>query len=354
MATGTPTRAYLATAADSGLSLGEIQRRQPRDIDVTIKIHYCGVCHSDLHTIHNEWHNAVYPICAGHEITGIVEAVGSKVTKFKVGDRVGVGCIVGSCLECNHCKNHDENHCEKGFIQTYNYDDPVTPGWRTHGGYSDRIVIEEHFVLSIPDGLDLALAAPILCAGITTYTPLVEANIKSGSSVGIVGIGGLGHMALKLARALDAHVIAFTSKASKKDELIAMGAHEVVVTSDAEAVKKIQNTLDLIVDTVSADHDVGALFGALKSGGTYHILGAPSKPFQVPGFPLIFRRLNFKGTLIGGLKRTQEVLDLCAAKGVTPICEMAELKDINHVMERLEKGDVRYRFVLDVKNGFSN
>jgi uncharacterized zinc-type alcohol dehydrogenase-like protein len=351
MASSTTARAYQADSPTSALHQSEIPRRALRDTDVSIKVLFCGICHTGLHIIKNDWGHSHYPVVPGHEVVGVVEAVGSKVTKFKLGQNVGVGCIVDACLKCERCLDHHENYCAEGFTMTYNDADKISGGF-TYGGYSDRIVVEDKFVVSIPDGLDLAHAAPILCAGITTYEPLIDEKIGPNSKVGIVGVGGLGHLAVKLARALGAEVVAFTSKASKRDELLEMGANQVIVASNPEELKSIQNSLDLIIDTVAADHDISSLFGTLKFNAAYHILGAPPVPFKVPGMPLLGKRVRFIGSLVGGIQRTQEVLDLCAAKNVLPIIEIGELKDVNHLLERLEKGDVRYRFVLDIQKSF--
>jgi uncharacterized zinc-type alcohol dehydrogenase-like protein len=347
----TTANAFIASSPTSGLHAGQISRRTPGPSDVAIKVLYCGICHTDLHILKNDWGHTNYPLVPGHEVVGVVEAVGSNVKNFKVGQNVGVGCMVDSCLKCERCTEHQENYCVEGFTRTYNAPDKISGGF-TFGGYSDSIVVSDKFVLSIPDGLDLAHAAPILCAGITTYAPLVEEKIGANSKVGIVGVGGLGHMAVKLARALGADVVAFTSKASKRDELLEMGANQVIVASNAEDLKSIQNSLDLIIDTVAAEHDVATLFGTLKWGAAYHILGAPPVPFKVPAMPLLGKRVRFVGSLIGGIQRTQEVLELCAATNIRPIIEIGQLKDVNHLLDRLEKGDVRYRFVLDIQGSF--
>jgi len=345
-------RAFLTNGVTDLLHQGEIKRRDLRENDVSIKIHYCGICHSDMHMAHNEWGMTQYPLVPGHEIAGVVDAVGSKVTKFKVGDRVGVGCLVDSCKKCDHCTHEIEHVCREMPTWTYGMPDKISPGNVTFGGYSERIVVDDGFVLHIPDGLDLADAAPLLCAGITSWTPLVQAKVGPTSKVGVVGIGGLGHLAVKLARALGASVTAFTSKASKRDELIALGANDVVVTSDAADLKRVTGTLDLIVDTVSADHDIMSLIDALVFEGTYHIVGAPSTPLKLGTFPLIMKQVRITGSGIGSIQSTQEMLDLCAEKKVAPIIEIGALKDVNHLFERLEKGDVRFRFVLDIKGHF--
>jgi uncharacterized zinc-type alcohol dehydrogenase-like protein len=302
----------------------------------------------------NEWHNSHYEgpgLCPGHEIVGVVDTVGSAVTKFKVGQTVGVGCIVDTCKVCDNCTHGLEPHCVQGMTMTYDDQDKISGGF-TYGGYSERIVVQERYVLSIPDGLDLAEAAPLLCAGITVYTPLSDAKIGPGKKVGVVGIGGLGHMALKLARALGAHVVAFTSKASKKDELITLGAHEAIVSSDEAELKRVANSLDLIIDTVSAGHDIVPFLNALVFKGTYCVVGAPPSGFNIPAMPLLFKRINFTGSAIGGIELTQEMLNLCGEKKFGATIELAPLKEVNTVLARLEAGDVRYRFVLDVKGAY--
>jgi uncharacterized zinc-type alcohol dehydrogenase-like protein len=345
-------RAFLVENATDSLHQGEIKRRELRDTDVSIKIHYCGICHSDLHMARNEWGMSQYPMVPGHEIAGVVDAVGSKVTKFKVGDRVGVGCVVDSCQKCDHCTHENDQTCREGMTMTYGWADKISPGNTTFGGYSEGIVVEDRYVLRIPDGLDLADAAPLLCAGITSWTPLMQAHVGPGTKVGVVGIGGLGHLAVKFARALGATVTAFTSKASKKAELIELGANDVVVTSDPEDVKRVDSTLDVIVDTVSADHDIISLINALVFGGRYHLVGAPTAPLKISSFPIIMKEIKVTGSGVGGIQSTQAMLDLCAEKKVAPIIEIGALKDVNHLYERLEKGDVRFRFVLDIKGHF--
>jgi len=344
-------RAYIAEAAGVPFEAKAIQRRNVRENDVAISVLYCGVCHSDLHQWKNEWGFGRYPMVPGHEIVGVVSEVGSKVTKFKVGQRVGVGCISDSCNNCDRCDNDMEQHCKAGMTQTYADDDKIAGGV-TYGGYSERIVIEDRYVLSIPDGLDLAETAPLLCAGITVYTPLKLAKITTGSVVAINGIGGLGHVAIKIAKALGATVIAFTSKKEKTEELKKLGADTVVVSSDSEALKAHANSINLIIDTISAGHDVASLFSTLTFEGIYHLVGAPPVPLQVPSFPLIMKRIQFTGSLIGGIKSTQEMLDICGKHKIGAQIEILPLKDINTAMERLEKGDVRYRFVMDVKSTF--
>ena len=347
------TRAFLAPSATADLEAGIIKRRAVQPRDVSIKIHYCGICHSDLHMAHNEWGMSTYPLVPGHEIVGIVDAIGSEVTKFKVGDRVGVGCIADTCKTCDRCTNDYESHCAQ-FSMTYGYEDRVGKLGITQGGYSERIVTQECYVLSVPDNLDFAAAAPLLCAGITVYTPLVEAGAGPGKRVGVLGVGGLGHMALKLGKALGAHIVAFTSKAEKKDELISLGADEVIVTSDAAAVEAAKGTLDLVIDTVSADHNIIPIINTLKFKGIYHTVGAPATPLAFASFPLLMNKITITGSAIGSIRSTQEMLDLCGKHNITSTVEVVPLKKVNEAYHRLEKGDVRYRFVLDIIGEYGN
>lgn len=347
----TPTRAYMCDAANAPLHEGEIKRREPRDTDVAIDIHYCGICHSDVHQAKNEWGIAKYPLVPGHEIVGLVSKVGSKVTNFKVGDRVGVGCMVDSCGDCISCKHDAEQHCVNRSTGTYASDDKISGG-HTFGGYSASIVVDHRFVLHIPDAIPLEEAAPLLCAGITTWTPLIEHKVGEGSKVGVVGVGGLGHVCIQLAKALGATVVAFTSKASKREELIGFGASTVVVTGNEEDFKSVANSLDLIVDTVSDEHDLSPYLGALRFRGIYHIVGGSPLPLKVPAFPMLIKSMNLTGSLIGGIKPTQDMLNLSAEKGVRPKIEIGQLKDVNTLYERLLKGDVKYRFVLDIKGAY--
>lgn len=347
------TRAYIAVDKSTQLHEGLIKRREVRANDVSIQIHYCGICHTDLHQVRDEWGNAMYPMVPGHEIVGIVTSVGSSVTRFSVGQRVGVGCMVDSCGSCHYCQDGHQQYCVQGATLTYNSKDLISGG-QTFGGYSDHIVVDQRFVLSIPPSLDLAEAAPLLCAGITTYYPLHQHKIGTTSKVGVLGIGGLGHLALQLAKAVGAHVVAFTSKISKRDELLSFGADEVIITSNTSDFDKIANSLDLIIDTVSDDHDITPFIASLRTAGVYHVLGASPTPLKVNTAPFLFKQLVFTGSLIGGVELTQEMLNLCADKGVRPKIELGQLKDVNQLFERLEKGDVRYRFVLDIKNAFNN
>ena len=349
----TDTRAYCAVSATADLEAGTIKRRALQPSDVSVKIHYCGICHTDLAMCRNEWGMASYPLVPGHEIVGVVDAIGSEVTKFKVGQRVGVGCIVDTCTTCDRCTDDNESHCAQ-FTMTYGYEDRIGKLGITQGGYSERIIVRERYVLSIPDNLDFAAAAPLLCAGITVYTPLVEAGITAGKSVGVLGVGGLGHMALKLGRALGAHVVAFTSRPEKRDELLKLGANEVIVTSDEAAVAAAKGTLDLVIDTVSGDHNIIPIINTLKFKGTFHTVGAPATPLAFASFPLLQGKLKITGSAVGSIRSTQEMLDLCGKENITSTIELIPLAKVNEAFNRLEKADVRYRFVLDIVGHYGN
>lgn len=342
----TSVHAYAAVDPTSPLGPHSIERRAPRETDVVIDIAYCGVCHSDLHVVRNEWGNAKYPVVPGHEIVGTVRAVGSKVTRFKVGQKVGVGCMVDSCRTCASCKDNEEQYCENGFTGTYGGVDKVD-GTITHGGYSQAIVTDEAFVLSVPEHLEFAQVAPLLCAGITTYSPMARWGIKPGDKVGVVGLGGLGHMAVKFGKAFGAEVTVFTTSPSKRDDAIALGATNVIISKDPEAMAAAAGTLDFILDTVSASHDYNALLATLKRHGTLTIVGAPPVPAQIMGFGLIMGRKSIGGSLIGGIAETQEMLDFCGKHGIVSEIELISIDQINDAYERMLKGDVRYRFVID-------
>lgn len=340
-------KAYGAHAADRPLESLDITRRVPGPHDVQIEIAYCGVCHSDLHTVKAEWAGTLYPCVPGHEIVGRVSAVGAHVQGFREGDLVGVGCMVDSCQHCADCEAGLENYCD-GMVGTYNGPTPDAPG-HTLGGYSERIVVHERYVLRVghPEA-QLAAVAPLLCAGITTYSPLRHWNAGPGKTVGIVGIGGLGHMGIKLARALGAHVVAFTTSASKRADAEALGAHEVVVSRDADAMARHAKSLDLIVNTVAAPHDLDAYLNLLKRDGTMVLVGAPATPHPSPQvFNLIMKRRALAGSMIGGIPETQEMLDFCAQHGIVADIEMIRADEINAAYERMLKGDVKYRFVID-------
>lgn len=342
----------MADAASAPLHAGQILRREPRPTDVVIKIHYCGICHSDVHQWKNDWGNSTYPLVCGHEIVGQISAIGNKVERFMIGDRVGVGCMVDSCGDCDNCQHHNEQMCFSGATSTYGAPDRFSGGV-TYGGYSEHIVVDERFVLRIPDALGMAEAAPLLCAGITTYSPLKEYKIGPESRVGIVGLGGLGHVALLIARAMGAYVVAFTSKQAKVEELKQLGANEVVLTDDEQELSAMALSLHLIIDTVADEHDVTPYLLALTFRGTYHFLGASPKPVQLPMPLILIKHLHLAGNAIGGIQPTQEMLEFCAKHSIKPKIELGQLQDINKLYERLEKGDVRYRFVLDVKSSFA-
>jgi len=342
------TKAYGAHAADKPLQPIDIARRAPGPHDVQIEIAYCGVCHSDLHTVRSEWGGTLYPCVPGHEIVGHVSAVGGQVTGFKVGDTVGVGCLVGSCHHCAACDEGLEQYCENGFVGTYNGPTPDAPG-HTLGGYSQRIVVDEEFVLRIrhPEA-QLAAVAPLLCAGITTYSPLRHWNAGPGKKVGVVGIGGLGHMGVKIAHAMGAHVVAFTTSESKRQDARDLGADEVVVSRHADEMKAHANSFDLILNTVAASHSLDAFTGLLKRDGTMVLVGVPEHPHPSPNVAnLIFKRRAIAGSLIGGIAETQEMLDFCAEKGLVADIEMIPIQQIDEAYDRMVKSDVKYRFVID-------
>ncbi|GGX76957.1 hydroxyacid dehydrogenase [Litchfieldella qijiaojingensis] len=340
--------AYAAYSADTPLAPFTFQRREPRPDDVAIEILYCGVCHSDLHFARNDWGMTRYPIVPGHEIVGRVTAVGSEVTRFQAGDLVGVGCMVDSCRQCQACRDGVEQFCLEGFTMTYGSDDRQD-GTFTQGGYSDSIVVSEHFVLRMPEGIDLASAAPILCAGITTYSPLKRHGVKAGHKVGVIGMGGLGHMGVKLAKALGAEVTVFTRSAAKVDETKRNGADHVVVSTNATQMEAVAESFDFMLDTVPVQHDLNPYLAVLKYDGTHILVGLldPIEP-TIEAFNLVFKRRVLAGSLIGGIEETQELLDFCAEHGITCDVEMLDIKNINEAYERMEKGDVRYRFVIDM------
>lgn len=342
------TRAYAAHAADQPLAPFTFERRQPRPDDVAIEILYCGVCHSDLHFARNDWGMTRFPIVPGHEIVGRVTAVGDEVSRFQVGDMVGVGCMVDSCRHCQACQDGVEQFCLNGFTMTYGSDDRQD-GTMTQGGYSDSIVVSEHFVLRMPEGLDPASAAPILCAGITTYSPLRHHGVGAGHKVGVIGMGGLGHMGVKLAKALGAEVTVFTRSAAKVEEAKYHGADAVVVSSDPAQMEAVAESFDFMLDTVPVQHDLNPYLAALKYDGTHILVGLldPIEP-AIEGFNLVFKRRVLAGSLIGGIPETQELLDFCAEHGITCDVEMLDIQHINEAYERMEKGDVRYRFVIDM------
>ncbi len=325
----------------------QFERRETGPDDVQIDILYCGVCHSDLHTVRDEWHMTQFPSVPGHEIVGRVAAVGAKVTGFKVGDLAGVGCMVDSCKHCASCDDGLEQYCENGFTGTYN--GPLFGGENTYGGYSDKIVVRQDFVLRIAPGQNLAAVAPLLCAGITTYSPLKHWKVGPGQKVGVVGLGGLGHMGVKIAHAMGARVVLFTTSPGKTADALRLGADEVVVSRNADEMAAHANSFDFILNTVAAPHNLDAFTGLLKRDGTMTLVGAPAEAHPSPNvFNLIFKRRSIAGSLIGGIAETQEMLDFCAGHGIVSDIEMIAMQDINQAYERMLKGDVKYRFVIDI------
>ena len=321
-------------------------RRDPKERDVAIEIEYCGVCHSDIHMARNEWGNSVYPMVPGHEIIGRVTAVGSDVSRFKVGQRVGVGVIIDSCRKCASCRDNEEQYCEVGATLTY--DVPDRYGELTQGGYSNNIVADEHFVHSVSTKLDPAGVAPLLCAGITTYSPLRHWEVGPGKKVGIIGLGGLGHMGLKFAHSFGAHVVQFTTSESKVDDAKRLGADEVVISKNADAMKKEANSYDFILDTVSAVHDLNAYLPLLKRDAVYCQVGLPDKPPVIEMGNLLFKRRSLSGSIIGGMAETQEMLDYCAEHNIVSDIEVIPIQKVNEAFERVLKADVKYRFVIDM------
>jgi uncharacterized zinc-type alcohol dehydrogenase-like protein len=342
------TKAYGAHAADKPLEAIDIERRKPGPHDVQIDIAYCGVCHSDLHTVRSEWGGTLYPCVPGHEIVGHVSAVGDDVAGFNVGDVVGVGCLVDSCQHCASCAEGLEQYCENGFTGTYNGATKDAPG-HTLGGYSQRIVVDDKFVLSIRHPQEqLAAVAPLLCAGITTYSPLRHWNVGPGQKVGIVGIGGLGHMGVKIAHAMGAHVVAFTTSDSKRQAALDLGADEVVVSRNRDEMKAHAGSFDFILNTVAASHSLDDYTALLKRDGTLVLVGVPEHPHPSPSVGnLIFKRRAIAGSLIGGIAETQEMLDFCAEKGIVADIEMIRMQEIDEAYDRMAKSDVKYRFVID-------
>ena len=342
-------KAYAAASATSRLAGTTISRRDPTDADVQIEILFCGICHSDLHAVRDEWKAVmptVYPIVPGHEIVGRVTKVGAGVKKFKEGDLAGVGCLVDSDRTCPECQEGLEQFCPQGTL-TYNSPDRHLGGV-TYGGYSDTVVVDERFVLRVPDNLDLAGAAPLLCAGITTYSPLRHWGVTKGKKVGVVGLGGLGHMAVKFAHAMGAHVVVFTTSPNKKDDALRLGADEVVVSRNANEMQQHTGSFDFILDAVSADHDINAYIQLLRRDGNITLVGAPEKPLAVAAFGLIFGRRSLSGSPIGSLPETQEMLDFCGQHNITSDVEVIAMQQVNEAYERLLKADVKYRFSIDM------
>ncbi|MGN6353722.1 MAG: NAD(P)-dependent alcohol dehydrogenase [Parafilimonas sp.] len=341
------TKAYAAQSATAPLAPWSLDRREPTPHDVQIDILYCGVCHSDLHTVRNEWGGAVYPAVPGHEIVGRVTKVGNHVKKFKVGDLAAVGCLVDSCRECANCKEGLEQYCLNGSTGTYNSKDKHSGGV-TYGGYSKQIVVDEDFILTIKEDQPLEAVAPLLCAGITTYSPLRHWKVGEGQKVGILGLGGLGHMGVKLAASFGAEVTMLSHSPSKEADAKKLGAHNFVLTKNESQVKKMAGYFDFILDTVSAEHDYNMYLSMLKTSGTMVCVGAPPTPAKIPAFNLIMGRKSIGGSLIGGLPETQEMLDYCASKNIVSDVEVIDIKYINEAYERMLKGDVKYRFVIDM------
>ena len=342
-------KAYAASGAQTKLAPFSISRRVPKPKDVQIQILYCGVCHSDVHQVRDEWQNVmptVYPCVPGHEIVGRVVKTGTAVKKFKEGDIAAVGCMVGSCGVCANCLAGEEQFCDAVPTFTYNSEDKDLGGV-TYGGYSDSIVVNEAFALRVSEKLALAGAAPLLCAGITTYSPLRHWKVREGQKVGVVGLGGLGHMAVKFANAFGARVVLFTTSPDKTEDALRVGAHEVVLSKSASEMQKHLASFDFILDTVSAVHDVNAYLDLLKREGTLTLVGAPETPIPIGVFSLLFRRRQLAGSIIGGIRETQEMLDFCADHGITADVEVIRIQQINEAYERLLKGDVKYRFVID-------
>jgi alcohol dehydrogenase (NADP+) len=341
------SRGYAAQEARARLTPFQFERRDPRPHDVLVEIQYCGVCHSDIHQVRNEWNEGVYPMVPGHEIVGRVIGIGASVKKFKVGDTGGVGVMVDSCRVCESCKAGEEQYCETGAVGTYNGRDRQT-GDITFGGYSNNIVADESFVFKIPPQLNPAGVAPLLCAGITTYSPLRHWEISGGQKVGVIGLGGLGHMALKFAHSLGAHVVQFTTSPSKKKDALRLGADEVVLSNDSGAMKSQGASFDFILDTVSAPHDIDIFLSMLKRNATMALVGLPDRPLTVQPAILSGKRVALSGSSIGGLAETQQMLDYCGEKGIVSDIEMIPIQQINEAFERVLKSEVKYRFVIDM------
>jgi len=343
-------KAYAAGSATSGLASTKVPRREPTENDVQIEILFCGVCHSDLHQVRNEWSDVmptIYPCVPGHEIVGRVTSVGSAVTTFKAGDLAAVGCMVDSDRTCPNCQAGEEQFCPN-FALTYNFPDKHGTAPVTYGGYSESIVVDENFVLRVPENLDLAGVAPLLCAGITTYSPIRHWNVGKGKKVGVVGLGGLGHMGVKFAHALGAEVVVFTTSPGKKEDALRLGADEVVISKNADEMQKHAGSFDFILDAVSANHDINAYLQLLRRDGNLTLVGAPEKPLEIAAFNLIMGRRSLSGSPIGGTKETQEMLDFCGEHNITADVEVIPIQKVNEAYERLLKSDVKYRFSIDM------
>lgn len=345
----TPIKAYAALKAHQQLSPYSIERRALREYDVNIKILFCGICHSDIHQVNDDWGGGIFPMVPGHEIVGIVQEVGSKVSQFKQGDKVGVGCFVDSCRQCIHCENHLEQYCLDGMTTTYNDKerDGLTP---TYGGYSQSIVVDEHYVLRIPPHLPLEKAAPLLCAGITTYSPLKHWNIQHGKKVGVIGLGGLGHIAVKIARHLGADVTVFSHSQDKKEDAILFGAHQFVDMSLAKFKSELFSKFDLLLYTSSSLNQMSELLPLLKLDGTMVIIGLPKDPSTLDTKQLIYQRRNIAGSLIGGILETQEMLDFCGQHNITAEIELIKIQEVNRAYQKIIQSDVRYRYVIDMSS----
>jgi uncharacterized zinc-type alcohol dehydrogenase-like protein len=342
-----PTRGYATHGPKSKLEPFNFSRRDPGPSDVLIEILYCGICHSDIHQARGEWGNSIYPMVPGHEVVGKIVQTGARATKFKPGDTVGVGCFVDSCRICSSCKEGEEQYCEGHVAFTYNSTEK--DGTPTYGGYSNQMVVDEAYVLHIPHSLSLAGAAPLLCAGITTYSPLKRFEAGSGAEVGVVGLGGLGHMGVKLAAAMGARVTVFSTSPAKEVDARRLGAQDFILSKNASAMKAAAGRFNMILDTVSASHDMNPLLGALKRDGTLVVVGVSVEPASVGMFPLILGRRRLAGSMIGGLRETQEMLDFCGQRNVVSDVEVIPMKDVEKAYERTVRGDVRYRFVIDLK-----
>jgi len=340
-------KAYASQGNESDLKPIEIKRREVGNNDVEIDIHYCGVCHSDIHHVQGDWGDVARPAVPGHEIVGIVKTVGSGVSEFSEGDKVGVGCMVDSCQTCQHCEADHEQYCAEG-TQTYGSDDKISGG-HTMGGYSEKIIVNKNFVLKVSDKLNFKKVAPLLCAGITTYSPLKHWKVKKGDTVGVIGLGGLGHMGVKIAVAMGAKVVMITTSESKKEDAQKLGAEEVLISKDEEQMKKYQENFDFLLNTIPVKHDMNPYVKLLKPDATMVIVGAISDWEPLEGAPIIVRRKSIAGSLIGGIKETQEMLDFCAEHNLHPEVEMMDVKEVNKAFSRVKDNDVKYRFVLNMK-----
>ncbi|MDY0030060.1 MAG: NAD(P)-dependent alcohol dehydrogenase [Pseudobdellovibrionaceae bacterium] len=340
-------KAYAAYNATSQLEPFSFERRNPGPHDVQIDISYCGVCHSDIHMAHNDWGMSIYPVVPGHEIVGRVVAVGGRVTNFRSGDLVGVGCMVDSCQKCSACANHLEQYCENGMVMTYGSPD-TDMGGMTHGGYSDKIVVNEKFVLKVSEKLDTKSVAPLLCAGITTYSPLRHWGVKKGDKVGVIGLGGLGHMGVKFAAAMGADVVMITTSPEKAADARKLGAHSVLISKDGNAMQAAANSFDFLLNTIPVGHDINPYVDLLKRDATMVIVGSLNPLPDVSGAGLILGRKRIAGSVIGGIKETQEMLDFCAEHNIVCDVEMIKMQDINAAFSRVMKSDVKYRFVIDM------